>query len=135
MRHSLVIKSVLAVGLLAFLVLGVCPRPAAADPTAQATQVVAMLAKGDFAGVVKNFDDRMKKALPEAKLREAWKLVTDKAGSFKKQLKTRAEKVTQEGQQYDLVTVSCEFSKAPVDVKVVYNAAGQVAGLFFTNPQ
>lgn len=100
------------------------------DIIALARSVVASLAKGDFAGVVKHFDATMKAALPEEKLRQVWESLIAQLGPFKRQVSVRTEKV----QQYDVVFVTCEFEKSSLygklDVKVVFNSERQISGLF-----
>lgn len=90
-------------------------------------RLVALLAKEDFAGAVSQFDATMKTASPEAKLRETWQAVQAKVGAFQEQVGGTASK--QSG--YDIVLVTCRFSRATLDVKVVFDGKGQVAGLGF----
>lgn len=112
----------------ALLVAVIAPfRAASADAHALGDEFVDLLAKGDFAGAVAHYDKTMRTALPEPKLREAWQSVQGQAGSFKKRVRTRLEKVA----VYDIALVTCEFERAKVDAKVVFNAQGEVAGLFF----
>jgi hypothetical protein len=121
----------------AFALLLSLPALAAAAPdrAAQGQQVVTMLVKRDFAGVAKNFDAAVAKALPAEKLGQVWDQLIGQVGPFKKQLKTRVEKITQGGQQYDAVFVTCQFEKANLDVQIAYNAADKIAGLFFMPAQ
>lgn len=97
------------------------------DVNVAGEQFVDLLAKRDFAGAFAQFNATMKPALPEAKLGEIWQALQGQDGAFKKRLRSRAEK--QIG--YDVVLVTCEFERATLDVKVVFNAQRQVAGLFF----
>ncbi len=99
---------------------------AARKEAAQA--LVAALAKGDLAAAGKDFNDAMKKALPEDKLKAAWAKVQKEAGPYKKQLAVR----TEPREKYQLVFVTCRFEKADLDVRVVFEG-DKVAGLFF-NP-
>jgi hypothetical protein len=69
----------------------------------------------------------VKTALPEPKLRETWQTVQAQAGPFQKQLGATVTKVP----GYDVVLVTCRFERATLDTKVVFDAKGQVAGLFF----
>jgi uncharacterized protein len=92
-----------------------------------AGQFVDLLAKEDFASSVKWFDATMTNAMPEATLKQTWASVTGQAGKFKKQVKTRAEKI----QGYDAVFVTCEFEKANLDVQVVFDSQKKIAGMFF----
>jgi uncharacterized protein len=93
-----------------------------------AGKFVELLAKEDFSSAVKWFDAKMTGALPEPALKQTWVSVTGQAGKFKKQLKTRVEKI----QGYDAVFVTCEFEKANLDVQVVFDSQKKVAGLFIT---
>jgi dienelactone hydrolase len=99
----------------------------ATDPSISGDEFVALLVKGDFASAVARYDKTMKTALPEPKLREAWDSLQAQAGPFKKRLQTRVQKVG----GYDVVLVTCEFERAKLDAKVVFNSQGEVAGLFF----
>lgn len=97
------------------------------DLTGVAKEFVELLAKEDFAGAVKNFDSTMKAVLPEEKIREAWKSLLAQIGPFKRQIGIRTEKLL----QYDIVFVTCEFEKSVLDVKVVFNSAREISGLWF----
>jgi len=108
------------------------PAPSAtgavtAERFAAAKTVADQFLKGDYAAVEEGFDAAMKAALPVDKLKEVRASLEVQAGAFKRQLGTRAEKY----QQYDIVYVTCEFDKATLDVKLVFDPPGQVAGLFF----
>jgi dienelactone hydrolase len=97
------------------------------DAAASGEQFVDFLAKGDFAAAVARYDKAMRAALPEPKLRDTWNLVEAQAGRFKKRTHTRLQKLS----GYDLALVTCEFQKANLDTKVVFNSQGEVTGLFF----
>jgi hypothetical protein len=99
----------------------------ASDVQTKATQFVDLLAAGDFKSAVNEFDATMKEALPEEKLREVWGAIVAQGGAFKKRGGVRVEK----DPEYQIVFVRCEFEKAPLDAKVVYNVRKQIAGLFF----
>ncbi|MGA2749046.1 MAG: DUF3887 domain-containing protein [Verrucomicrobiota bacterium] len=90
-------------------------------------QFVNLLVKEDFAAAVGRFDSTMTKVFPESKLREAWRDLLNKAGPFKKQIKTR----TKEQQGYQIVLVTCQFEQAALDIKGVFDSKMQVAGLFY----
>jgi len=100
------------------------PGPAA---TARAEALIDRLAKGDFEGVVKEFDATLSGMLPAAKLGEVWKQIQAQAGPFQGRLGGRYQKV----QGYDVVKVTCQFGLAPLDAIVSYNSEGKVAGLRF----
>jgi dienelactone hydrolase len=99
----------------------------AEDVTAAGKEFVDLLAKRDFAAAVERFDATMKAALPEPKLRETWETLQTQVGPYRKQLRTRTEKVL----GYDVVLVTCQFEKMTLDTKVVFDSNRKVAGLFF----
>jgi len=99
----------------------------AKDYPASAKAFVDLLEKGDFAGAVGRFDATMKRAAPEAKLAEIWKGAQGQFGPFKKQLRVRSEKLA----GYTCVFVACQFERKTMDMKVVFDGQGRIAGLFF----
>jgi len=102
-------------------------QTAPGEVTTAGRQLVELLAKEDFVGAVARFDATMKTERPEPKLRELWQAQQAKCGPFQKQLGVRATKVA----GYDVALVTCRFERTVLDTKVVFDAKGQVAGLFF----
>lgn len=92
-----------------------------------AENMVELMNSGEFSKCIEKFDLTMKKALPEAKLKEAWDSVVGQAGEFQKQTGSRYERVW----GYDVIFVSCQFENTALDTKVVFNKNGEIAGLFF----
>jgi hypothetical protein len=90
-------------------------------------QFVTLLVKEDYAGAVARFDPTMTRVFPEPKLRESWRGLVKKAGPFKKQLKVR----TTEQKGYHIALVTCQFERATLDIKVVFDAESQVTGLWY----
>jgi hypothetical protein len=123
MTRSLGLLVILGTGWLAI------PAPAAAaeELEAKARALVAALEKEDYAAAVKDFDDTMKKALPTEKLGEVWKGIVKQVGALRKTGKVQKEKV----QKYDVVWVSCEFEKANLWTRAVFDEGQKVAGLSF----
>jgi dienelactone hydrolase len=105
--------------------------PATGNVQEAAKEFVELLLKEDFSGAARNFDGTMRGALPPAKLQDTWKSLKAQVGLFKRQVGFRIERV----QQYDIAFVTCEFEKATLDVKVVFDSARQIAGLFFVPSQ
>jgi hypothetical protein len=93
-----------------------------------AKALVDLLDKGEFEKATGNFDDAMLRALPSPKLKDSREKVIGDAGTYKKQVGSRFEKAD----KYDVVYVTCEFAKKKLDVRVVFDGDGKVAGLFFT---
>jgi dienelactone hydrolase len=112
------------------------PQPSAApteavtlspERIANAQDFVDLLVKGDFSSAEGKFDQTMKTALPISKLEELWSSLLNQAGAFQGQTGTHTERQ----KNYDVVFVTCQFEQMLLDVKVVFDAAGQIAGLFF----
>lgn len=95
--------------------------------TKKAQALVESISEGDFTTPVAGFDATMASVMPPEKLEEAWKALIAKAGAFNGMGATRKEKAD----KYDIVYVTCNFEQGPIDVKVVFDSAGKVAGLFF----
>jgi hypothetical protein len=123
-------KFLLSLGMVSIMVAIQAPltvRSASGEVTSTGKQFVELLSKEDFAGAAARFDDTMKTALPEPKLRETWQTLQAQAGPFQKQLGVRATKLG----GYDVVLVTCQFERMALDTKVVFDTKGWVAGLFF----
>ncbi len=88
---------------------------------------IGQLANEQFAQVTKDFDDTMKKAMPAEKLHETWTTVVGQVGKLKNQGRCTHTKVD----NYDVVSVTCTFERAPLDVVVSFDRARHIAGLFF----
>ena len=96
------------------------------DLVQSADEIVGWLVAEDFGKVVATFDAKMTRSLSEAKLREAWDSVVKKDGAFK----SRGEAVATRQGGYDVVVVPGAFENADYTVKVVYDKAGKVSGLW-----
>jgi dienelactone hydrolase len=96
------------------------------DPAALGRQVVAGMAGGDFAGVEALFDETMRAALPEAKLRELWDALLSQLGAYQ----GTGDVKTAPQDPYTVVLVRTEFATGPVNIQVTVDSAGRVAGLF-----
>lgn len=107
------------------------PSSAPSRTISIAETFVDLLAKDDFAGAVAQFDPTMKHAMPEAKMREAWRSLAKQAGSFRKAIGTR----TMQQVGFDIVFVTCEFERAILDIKVVFNRENKISGLWFVPGQ
>jgi len=94
---------------------------------AAAQEFVDLLVKGEYATVQEKLDDTMKAALPGSKLEEVWTSLQSQAGAYQQQTGVYTDRI----QGYDVVFVTCQFEQMLLDVKVVFDATGQVAGLFF----
>jgi alpha-beta hydrolase superfamily lysophospholipase len=108
----------------------VFPSPAwsqSPELTAEARGFIAALARADFAGAAAPFDTRMQAALPPAKLQALWASLQAQAGPFRQAAGTR----TEQAGEFSVVFVTCEFTHATLDAKVVFNQERRISGLFF----
>lgn len=122
--------------LLTSLVLTSCARPPAAmtreDKLRNAAGgLVAALAKQNYALVEEGFDAPMKNALPPDRLRELWEALLNGAGPFQQPTKTQISMEKQGDKVYHVVLVKCQFERAAINTRVVFNQGDQVTGLFF----
>jgi hypothetical protein len=97
------------------------------EPNAPTNELVELLANQQFSAVTEDFNETLKNELPTEKLEEAWKATIDQMGPFKQQIGLRTEKES----DYDVVSVTCEFEKGALDVKIAYNDEKQIVGLLF----
>lgn len=97
------------------------------DITASAIRFVELLEKKDFPAAVENFDETMTRVMPPEKVDEVWTTILAQVGPLEKRVGVRTEKAS----KYDIVLVTCKFERATLDVKVVFDAARKISGLFF----
>ena len=96
-----------------------------------AKSFVVMLTKENYAGAAKNFDKQLKSEMPPAKLREVWQALTKHVGPFKRQLGVSAGKARDGDSSYDVVIIKCEFERAPINARLVFDKNKQITGMFF----
>jgi uncharacterized protein len=101
--------------------------PGEAELVADAQKFIEQWSTGEFTPAVERFDAAMKGAITEDQLKEIWAQLLMQVGAYQEQLSTR----TLEQDGYLAVIVTTQFEKAPIDIRVVFDAAGQMAGLFF----
>jgi hypothetical protein len=125
--------SVLCVGLfLSSLSCKPAPKPLTQENLIQlAKEFAGFLSGGKPADAVKMMDDTMKSVMPEAKLSEVWPGLTAQLGAYRS---SPAARYAEEG-GYRVVYLTLAFSSAEIDMKVVFDAAGKVAGLWFGQPR
>jgi uncharacterized protein len=118
--------------------------PTAVTPTAAANKALSeaefsaladkfadsLIKQQDYAGAVGMFDDTMKSALPESKLREIWETTLPKqVGAF--QGRSEAQ-LTDRKDPYQRIIVPLQFEKAALNMLVVVDVnTGKISGLFF----
>jgi hypothetical protein len=118
----------LAVTALSMTVLAQASPQAEDALTVKARAFLAAMEKGDFQLAVRGFDETMLKLSGPDKLETMWaKQLPAQLGVFKKQAAARREEL----QGYEIVLVTCEFEKATLDARIVFDMAGKIAGLGF----
>ncbi len=90
-------------------------------------EIINHLTRGEFSSVTDQFDAVLQQSLPPEKLKRIWHTLLDRVGPYKKHLSTRSRK----RQQYNVVRMTCDFEKSPVDITVVYGPRGEITGLWF----
>jgi dienelactone hydrolase len=95
-------------------------------PTATAIAFLDLMVKGEYQTAVQNFTDAMKAAAPPPRLAEIWSTLQSQMGPYKRRLATRTVK---QG-LYDVVLATTEFGGSTVDLKVVVDERGRIAGFF-----
>ncbi len=95
--------------------------------TQRAMELVENMIKGEFEAATKYFDETMKKAAPAEFLKKIWEQLQAQVGRFQEIKGSRVETSA----VYDFVLVACQFEKQQLDCRVVFNKAGEIAGLNF----
>lgn len=108
--------------------LGCAQSASVLNPVATAQQFVGHLTANRHADAVAMMDATMKSAMTEAKLKELWTQLQQQFGTF---VKLTGEIRTEKLQQYDICYVACQLTNQHLDVKVVMDQQGKIAGLFF----
>lgn len=136
MRRYLPLASFLTVGLLLFAACGQkptptpLPTPPSGDLEAAARYFTNLLAEGNYADAAAMFDPQMAAAFPVAKLKATWEEVIRNVGALQGIKEVR---MAQEA-GYRIAYVACDFARNPLDMKVVFDAQGRIAGLWFVPP-
>ena len=89
-----------------------------------ARAIVDALRQGQFAGVNTKFNARMKEQMPTERLEGSWVHVMMHLGAFKSVRSARKDP------DLDQVDVRCEFENGPMIVRVRFDPAGKVSGLW-----
>jgi uncharacterized protein len=100
------------------------------DLKRKAQDFIRQVDEGDFGGVHRLFDGNLEQVFPEARLKEAWLQIVGQVGNFQKISNCQA--LERDGTW--VVTVSCQFEKSPIDLRLVFNRDGQITGLNYQPP-
>jgi dienelactone hydrolase len=94
-------------------------------------QAIQEMAGGQFDKVEAEYDPKMTAANPPGRLAGAWGSILKQEGAFESVVGVRAGKV----KDLDVALFTCKFDKALVDVEIVFNSDGKIAGLHFGQHQ
>jgi dienelactone hydrolase len=93
-----------------------------------AQQIVTEVAHGDFATVEQRLSDRIKPFIPAGRIQATWQGLEQQLGAFQEMGPTSVVQ-TQQGL---VQVVTCVFERGRIDVNIVLNDAGEIAGLNVT---
>jgi len=119
----------LAISCLVCVVVAGVALAAAPDFEALGRETVAELSTRSFDKVIARFDEKMTHGLPREKLALAWGSVIGQFGEFQSITTVRVREVPAQGVY--VVELTSAFEKAPLLVRLAFNDAGRIAGLFF----
>lgn len=102
---------------------------AAPDFEASGRETMAELSTRSFDKVIARFDETMTQRLPREKLALAWGSVIGQFGEFQSITTVRVREVPAQGVY--VVELTSAFEKAPLLIRLAFNDAGRIAGLFF----
>ncbi len=91
---------------------------------AAAREVADLLEKGQFADVNAKFNARLKGNMPADHLDASWTHIQRHMGAFKSIQSARKDP------DLDRVDVRCEFEQGPIIVRVAFDPAGKISGLW-----
>jgi hypothetical protein len=88
------------------------------------------LSEGEYGAALEQFDETMKDALPEEKLKEMWEGMITSLGP----LQSLGDSRVYEEAGYQIVLQPCSFENGKLDAKFVFDKKGHIAGLWFLPP-
>ena len=124
MNNIAVARIVALVVILGSPVFAQLPKDAA---IAKAEAILKNFQDGNTADIAKEFDARMTRELPEAKLKPVWQALVAQFGAFKSINERREGQM--EGRQ--AVELFLSFEKDSIIQRAVFDSEGKVAGLVF----
>lgn len=85
------------------------------------------LVQGEFAAATENFDQAMLQALPAERLQSIWEGLVSQFGAYQ----STGEIDIQPVNEYTAVIVETHFERGVINLRVVFNSAGQITGFFY----
>ncbi len=128
--HTLLLLLVFALLSASFLP-GCAKKPVELQKTqeeleAMAKEMVLAMAGGDFEEARKHFDKKMSAVMSASQLNDLWETISGQAGNWLNIVGTTFA----EEQGYRVVYVKNLFERGTLDIKVVFDAQGQISGLW-----
>lgn len=134
--QSILVRTVCSLLCIGLLMSTVSCRPAPKPLTQEDIERLAAdfadhLAAGEYAKAEEMMNGQMKASMSSSALAELWDQLTTQLGDY---ASSPAKKYQEEG-GYRVVYVTLAFADAEIDMKVVFDDAGKVAGLWFGEPR
>ncbi len=121
-------KIVFVFTLLASLLTPVLPAQQPTDELKEkALAFIEQLDRGEYAEAAGAFDPPMREALSIADLQSIWEDLNQKFGAYQ----STGPMTTQTSGEYTAVIVETNFDRAVINLRVVFNTAGQISGFFY----
>jgi pimeloyl-ACP methyl ester carboxylesterase len=102
-----------------------------ADVRAASKRFISLLQQEKFDEAVKHFDATMQQGLPAAKLKEIWQATVAQHGQLQRLDAARVTRVD----RWDVVDTPCDFEKSTIVIRISFDKALNVSGLFFLNAE
>jgi hypothetical protein len=121
---------------ISIIVISHFPRPAQSqitvtiqplDLSSKSNKFITLLSWGEYNAAENMFDETMKSAVPEEKLKEVWESILNQYGPYKSPGALRKDRI----QIYDVIYVTLQFEKNSLDSQISFDSNGKIAGLYF----
>ena len=112
------------------LLLAQAPQQTPQDVEAHARAIVGMLVAGEYTKIESQYADQMARALAPGALGASWANTARQLGAFES---ITSVQVSQTGSNH-IAIAACAFKNYTVTFRIIFNDAGQLAGLTAGNP-
>lgn len=93
----------------------------------KAKEFLELVNRKEFGKASQMFNEVLLAQMPEDKLAEIWNSIEMQAGKFTGRIDLFTEKV----REYDVVVQTCQFANLTLDLRLVFDAGGEIGGIFF----
>ncbi|HYB01663.1 MAG TPA: DUF3887 domain-containing protein [Ktedonobacteraceae bacterium] len=98
------------------------------EKIALAQQLVTWFVQGDFEAIVQSVDQSLRQQLPADKLQATLQALVAQVGKFKEIVGAHTFQIP----SAELVSVTCAFANASLDINVAFNKQDSIVGLTIT---